>query len=194
MSATPSTGFVGGGTTVTISGASFSGGMRVQIGGTECMGSEAVSSTLFLCTSPNHTEAGVRSVAASVNGVEYVSSGVVFEYVAAFVPAGMHPSRGSDLGGTRITVAGVDFPPGPYVCGFGRNTQGQGRFISSTVVECISPRRGAGGNVTVSLSSNEVDFVVVPGRFQYESAMGLVSVVPSVGAAEGGTVVTISGA
>ena len=195
----PSSGPVNGGTLVSVIGVGLSSEkhscMFGGVNGTAL--ARFVSDSLLLCRTPS---AGLARVAGSSLEVEVGTSGSggmgassIFRYSLAMRASGLWPSQGPELGGQPVTIVGEGFVnSGMLVCRFGEVVV-KGASLSSTSVVCTAPPSHM-GNVTVEVSNNGgADFEGARMLFESRSPMRAVTVVPSQGPVEGGTVVLVSG-
>jgi hypothetical protein len=83
---------------------------------------------------------------------------------------------------------------GELSCRFGLDGSSRGQYVSSTLVECNAPERGA-GTVTVTVSNNGgVDARTGQIAFEYKAGLSVRVIRPSHGPVTGGTSVTLIGA
>jgi hypothetical protein len=196
LSVTPSIGPEVGGTMVNVTGINF----NVGSGGACRFGSlvtdaTMVSSTLVSCSSPAQSPGGV-TLQVSGNGFEWTKQAVSFAYSAMPVIASLSPSTVSaGKGSTMLTVSGTAFQKGEVTCRVS-DSNGTATFggvaTSTTEALCSLPGRPAGGTGVLELSFNGLDFTTSNKGFAYAAAVRLLSVVPTSGAASGGTLVTIT--
>ena len=120
-----------------------------------------------------------------------------YEYHEDVAVVGTVPSRGPLAGGTRVAVTGSNFRPDGLQCRFGSATAQSGdvRFVSTTMIECISPAALNPGSVALEVSVNEGYAFTAQGRsYLYETGAIVESVYPSRGfTGEQGQVVTVTG-
>lgn len=196
LSVIPSVGPEVGGTMVNVTGINF----NVESGGACRFGSlvtdaTMVSSTLVSCSSPAQSPGGV-TLQVSGNGFEWTKQAVSFTYSATPVIASLSPSTVSaGKGTTMLTVSGKAFRKGEVTCRVS-DSNGTATFggvaTSTTEALCSLPGRPAGGTGVLELSFNGLDFTTSNKGFAYAAAVRLLSVVPTSGAASGGTLVTIT--
>ncbi|KAJ1464678.1 hypothetical protein T484DRAFT_3120831, partial [Baffinella frigidus] len=191
----PSRGTVDGGTIVRVYGTGFSeAGLMCRFGDT-VMGEDAAffaSSTEVSCVSPAGT-AGSITVEVSVNGgADFTADGREYLLEAGAKVASVTPSHGiAGEGGQGVTVVGENFEQtGELSCRFGMSGTVHAQYVSSSLVVCTAPARGA-GTVRVSVSLNGVDGGSTEGTFAYVQNVLVASVVPSEGAVTGGTSVVL---
>ena len=91
-----------------------------------------------------------------------------------------------------ITVVGRHFKNAHGLsCRMGVDTSVAAEYVSSSLVTCIAPVRGA-GTVRVGVSNNGVDAGPSSKQLIFEAGRGISSVMPSKAPAPGGTLVTVS--
>ena len=155
----PSRGSLVGGASATLTGSNLAGSLvQCRFGTTVVDGTSVrvVSSTAVVCFSPLMATAGTVGVEVSVNGgADYTSDGREYLYQAGATVTRMHPSRGlAGEDGQVVTVVGENFEQtGELSCRFGLNGTVRGLFMSSTLIACTAPSRGA-GTVQVSVTLN----------------------------------------
>jgi hypothetical protein len=180
----------------------FSGDVVVTVEG------HFVEAVGIVCKVPkkNSRVAGALSIMILVDGQD-VSQGseLTFEYEAPAVVAGIIPSAGALEGSTLVQVLGSGFQAGPGLsclfalaasdgAGSGR-VMIQGRWESSSMMVCESPRVGSEQTVSVEVSNNGADLTSSGVQFVYEPA----PTVDQVGLAEmgrgsgGGLVLRVTG-
>ncbi|KAJ1478186.1 hypothetical protein T484DRAFT_1818402, partial [Baffinella frigidus] len=194
----PSRGSVAGGAVVSVVGTALAGsaGVQCRFGAAVVRGSEVrvVSSTLVTCLSPT-SAGGVVALEVSVNGgADYSSSGRTYLFERAVVLSSVVPSRGK--AGTAdqvVTIVGEHFAHSQELsCRFGVNGTVRGLFLSSTLIACTAPSRGAGTvQLSVSLNGAEQSGGLV--LFEYGVAGGMDMLRPSRGPMSGGSLITVHG-
>lgn len=142
-----------------------------------------------------HTHAAGEGEARMQGGETYDASGQMFEYVTGSVVVGMVPSEGPVGGGTRVRVVGEHFKAGTETgCVFGRGgAYVAGRWESSSVVHCTSPKSATEGLVRVLAVTDGVEMSGEEdgGVFVYKEWPRVVMVDPEEGRAGEETVVEV---
>jgi len=154
-----------------------------------------MTSSLITCLAPVSTDAeGVLVDVSTNDGADFTASGIEFLYEAAATVESVTPSKGrSGSTGQAVTIVGQHFTKtGDLSCLFGVNGTVRGRYMSSTMVTCVAPSRGA-GTVSVKVSNNGVDAGTGRVGFTYGTAGSISSIEPTSGLMKGGTVVTVTG-
>jgi len=100
-----------GGTTVTITGANFTGASAVRFGSNEAKSFKVISSTSITAESPAGTTGTVDVTVISPNGASAVVPGDRFTYENPTV-TGVSPNTGPKAGGTSVMVTGSGFALG----------------------------------------------------------------------------------
>ena len=106
----PMAGPVAGGTTVTITGTSFTSANAVTFGGTPAAAFTVVSPTTITATTPAHASGVVDvSVTTPLGGTSQINQpGDEFIYGPPSVTS-VNPTAGPIAGGTTVTVTGTNF-------------------------------------------------------------------------------------
>jgi hypothetical protein len=125
-------------------------------------------------------------------GADFTSDGHRFVYEEQALVETLVPSAGrSGQAGQVVTVIGRHFMQGSELsCMFGRSSRVPVLHQSSTVVVCSVPTALA-GTVTVSVSNNGVDTGAAGKPLALDVERSLVSIKPSRGPVQGGSVVVI---
>jgi spore coat protein U-like protein len=126
----PNTGPTSGGTSVTITGTSFSGATAVSFGSNAAASFTVNSATQITATSP----AGVGTVDVTVTtagGTSAISSGDRFTYGSAPTVTNVNPNTGPTSGGTSVTITGTNFS-GATAVSFGSNAAASFTVNSAT--------------------------------------------------------------
>eukprot|EP00814_Leptocylindrus_danicus_P016055 CAMPEP_0116049566 /NCGR_PEP_ID=MMETSP0321-20121206/30235_1 /TAXON_ID=163516 /ORGANISM="Leptocylindrus danicus var. danicus, Strain B650" /LENGTH=663 /DNA_ID=CAMNT_0003532005 /DNA_START=372 /DNA_END=2360 /DNA_ORIENTATION=+ len=194
----PAQGAAEGGTEIHIHGAGFieKATNMCRINGTNILPATFISAKEVTCTTPPLNGTGRVKIEATINsGHDFNSENIYFEVVDNLLVTSILPMSGPVSGGTVILVKGENFLPNSMLlCKFGE-AEVEGRLISDTQVECISPNTSiadASRVVALSLSTNGVDFVSGPDFIFYEE-ISVSLLTPSMGPIEGGTLARIHG-
>jgi hypothetical protein len=191
-SVSPSEGPTAGGTTVTITGTSFTHSSTVKFGTTPAASVTFNSATSLSATSPAGS-AGTVDITVATSGVtSATSSADQFTYDAVPSVTSLDVTSGSTSGGTTVTITGTGFTSGSTVK-FGATPASSVTFNSSTSLTVTSPAGSAGTlDITVTTpggtsatSSND--------QFTYIAPPTVTGISPSAGPLAGGTSVTITG-
>jgi hypothetical protein len=154
-----------------------------------------VSDRRIECVAPPSHGAGVRAVEVSMNGQQWSTSGVVFEYRPAPAVLSVSPTRGIVEGGTPVTVYGSGLSSsaeaaGALLCRFNASIV-PAMYLSESTVVCNTTMTAA-GYMAIEVSTNGRDYT--SDGVQYEAvAVVLAGASPWSGPELGGTVVTVMG-
>ncbi|MBI3650153.1 MAG: IPT/TIG domain-containing protein [Acidobacteria bacterium] len=186
----PTSGPVGGGTTVTITGTGFIAGATVTLGGAAATSVTVVSSTSITATTPPHAAGAVNVVVTnSDNQSGTLTNG--FTYNPPPTVTAISPASGSTAGGTTVTITGTGFRSGATLTLGGSAATGVS-VISSTSITATTPAHAAGAvNVVVTNSDNQSG--TLTNGFTYNAAPTVTAISPTSGAVGGGTSITITG-
>jgi large repetitive protein len=189
-SITPTSGPAAGGTTVTITGSSFTGVTGVKFGATAATSFTFVSDTQITATSP----AGTGTVDVTVTntiGTSSTSASDQFTYVAAPTVTSISPTSGPTAGGTTVTITGTNFT-GATAVTFGATAATSFTVNSATSITATSPA----GTGTVDMrvtTAGGTSAISAADQFTYVAAPRVTSISPTSGPTAGGTTVTITG-
>ena len=146
-----------------------------------------------VCKSPAAPKSGIFRVSVFCNGFD-IHGPVAFEYLDDLIIEGFYPSTGEIPSQTMVTIFGYGFQKlDTLSCKFGENGgKSTASHLSSTTIKCQS-RPQIPGNATVTLSYNGVDWIKAPHPFLAMSKSTAVSLEPTFGTMNGGTMVTVRG-
>jgi hypothetical protein len=171
----PNAGLVSGGTQIEISGINFA--YRPEYGvvphckiGKKVVRAQFHSPVRIICISPpNEDITSPQLVQVSLNGFDYVDTGLLFTYYEQPILSNMYPISGPESGGTQIYLTGNRIAnmsdPWKFKCRFSSINADippkfiPAYFINDTTVLCSSPGGwGRGVSVLVQLTLNGVDY------------------------------------
>ena len=116
------------------------------------------------------------SIEVSLNGVEFSTDEVLFEYQRAARLDELSPSRGPSSGGSALVLTGDGFSRRSAMLGYTfarfNTTIVPVAWVSATELRCASPAHHA-GLVSVSLTQNEQQYGVSTLRFEYADAAAI---------------------
>jgi hypothetical protein len=164
----PNQGPTTGGTSVTITGALFTGASAVKFGSVEAASFTVNSSTSITAVSPPEA-AGVVDVRVSgPEGTTLISTKDRFKF-APTVTA-LSPKTGSTAGGTTVAITGTGFTPGTSGTTFKFGTAKASAVSCASTTECVvSAPANAAGKFDVRATVNKVVSPKVPAdQFTYE--------------------------
>jgi hypothetical protein len=187
-SISPLTGSTAGGTSVTITGTSFTGATLVTFSGLSATSLNIVNSTTITCITPVRGTGAAGIIVKTLYGTSVAFSS--FTYITPPNITGISPSSGGIAGGTNVTIRGTNFT-GATLVTFGGLSATSLSIVNSTTITCITPVRSAGA----------VGIIVTTGggpggtfsSFTYITPPNITSISQLTGSTEGGTNVTITG-
>lgn len=165
QSVTPSRGQSQGGTKIVVAGSGFERwrkvGLRCQFGPNHPVNASIVSDTEVVCTSPANTKAVYspnQTFVMVTDGETFYSNPIAFTFESPWMANSVLPASGPSIGGTRVRVAGENFPyAASMVCLFG-NASSVARFVSASEIECQAPLVQVPGQVELRLTTNKQEF------------------------------------
>jgi hypothetical protein len=151
----PTSGPVGGGTTVTITGVEFTGATAVRFGVVEAASFTVNSATSITAVSPGEVAGIVDVRVTTPEGTSPVSTKAKFKFAPTVT--GVSPNTGSTAGGTTVTVKGTGFGLGTEatIFKFEKATGTAVNCTSTTECTVVSPAHAA-GKVDVKATVNKV--------------------------------------
>lgn len=179
----PASGPTGGGNTVTINGAGFTGATMVKFGTASALFT-VVSSTQITATAP----AGTGSVPVTVTTSAGTSNSVTYTYSAAPSLTSLSPNQGPTSGGNTVTLSGSNLSGATSVLFDGHAATITAN--SSTQITVTAPAGAAApANVTVTTAAG----VSNPLPYFYVAAPAITGIDPTMGPTGGGNTVTLFG-
>jgi hypothetical protein len=164
----PTDGPIGGGTSVTVTGANFFGATAVDFGGRAASSFTVNGDDSITAVAPPDTAGPVDVTVTTPGGTSTTNPADEFTYEAAPTVTGVDPTAGPLAGGTSVTVTGTNFT-GATVVDF-RSTSASFTVVDDTTITTTSPPDTAGTiDVTVvtpggTSTTNPAD------EFTYEAA------------------------
>ena len=188
----PNAGPLGGGTTVTITGANLSLASAVKFGATSAIGVTVVSATKITATAPAAALAGAVDVTVTTpGGTSATTAADQYTYTNGPSVASISPTSGPTAGGTSVTITGANLASATAVK-FGSNTATINSNTATQIV-AVAPAGSAGAvDVTVTTVGGTSPGSVAD-RYTYAGPPTVTGVSPTSGPTLGGTVVTITG-
>ena len=204
---TPHLGHTSGGTIVTVKGSAMinNGLMSCQFNNSVVI-AQYISQSEIQCTSPPHF-AGEVHLSVSVNGLDYVSSGYIFQYSAHPVILSIHPSSGPDSGGSNvlIKVRNLSLFRGSHTllrCEFGsEDFTVPAKIVTKQLhpqgdeeiqLLCIAPNHPFGATI-LRISSNGQQYSPSLIVYEYSPLESVLSVDRSTVLTQGGTIIHVVG-
>lgn len=161
---TPSSGPVGGGTTLTIDGTDFVATPSVTVGGQNATGEAFVSSTRITAVTPAGT-AGAKDVVLTNPDTSNVTAPGGFTYIAAPTFTSITPSTGLTTGGEGVVIVGTGFNGSTVTIGGAAVTDVE--IIGSTTINCNTPA-GTAGAKNVVITNADGQAVTGTNAYTYE--------------------------
>lgn len=156
----------GGGQTVTITGARFTGASAVKFGTTAATSFTLVSSTKITAKVPAHAAGTVDVRVTTPKGTSPVVAADHYTYETAPTVSSVAPTSGTHLGGQTVTITGTNFT-GATTVKFGTTAATNVTVVSSTKVTAKSPAHAAATvDVRVTTPSG-TSAVVVADHYKY---------------------------
>ena len=196
VAVTPASGTSLGGTSVTITGSSFTGATDVSFGSTAAVSYTVDSDSQITAVTPAGDPGAVDVIVTTPFGVSTSSSADAFTFVAPSAPTVtlLTPNSGSTEGGTTVVITGTDFTAATDVSFGGSSVTG---FVidSDTQITTTAPA-GTEGVVDVTVT-NGIGTSAVVGTDEFTYVVPppptIDSLDPTSGSTEGGTTVVITG-
>ena len=141
-SVSPTSGPIGGGTTIAVSGTAFVPGATVRVNGVAATGVTFVSATLLRANTPA-AAAGTYAVQVTNPDGQADTLNGAFTYVVGPGLTSVSPASGPTAGGTTITINGSNFVSGATVRVNGAAATGV-TFVSATQLRANTPAAAAG--------------------------------------------------
>lgn len=192
----PGSGSTGGGTSVTITGTSFTGATVVNFGTVAASSFTVNSDTSITATSPPEAAGTVDITVTTPSGTSATGTADHYTYTAAAVPAitSVSPSSGTIAGGTVVTIIGTSFT-GASAVNFGSTAASTFSVVSDTAIVATVPA-GAAGTVDITVvTPSGTSSTGSADHYTYSAGAvpAVTSLSPTSGTTGGGTVVTITG-
>jgi len=193
----PAQGPSAGGTTVTITGAQFTGATAVDFGPAAATGVSVISDTEITAVSPSEDTAGQGVVDVTVitpAGVSAITAADRFTYLSPPTVSGINPTAGSQAGGTVVTITGTGFT-GVSGVSFGSVAATSFTFVSATQLTAVSPANQlslAVVDITITTPGGKSS-TGTPDQFTYVTPPSVLQIGPNSGPAAGNFQVTLVG-
>ncbi len=187
----PAAGLPSGGSSVTITGANFSGASAVHFG-TVSATYNLSSSTQIIATAPAGTVGTADITVTTPVGTSATSVTDQFTYEGAPAISAVAPTAGLPVGGTSVTITGTGFV-GASAVAFGSLGASSYTVSSQTAIVATTPAAPAGTiDVTVTTPVG-ISSISSADKFTFEAVPSVTAVSPVAGSLAGGTSVTITG-
>ena len=189
----PDVGSTIGGTTVAVTGTSFTGATAVKFGNTAASSFTVNSATSITATAPAESAGNVYVYVTNSVGTSVANPANQYTYIAPPVVTGISPASSTYLGGTTVTITGTGFANITAVY-FGAVPAASFTVNSSTQIAAVTPAESA-ATVDITVISSVVGSSATSAADQHTflSLPTLSSISPVNGRTSGGTAVTITG-
>jgi hypothetical protein len=186
--ASPGTGGVGGGTTVTLTGTGLGAATSVAFGGVPAVSMSVVNATTVTAVTPAHAAGTVDIVVMTPSASALLAGG--FTYLPAPVLTAASPGSGPVSGGATVILSGSGLAGATGVT-FDGVPAASFTVNSATSITAVTPAHAAGA-VDIAVTS-PAGAAQLAGGYTYVAPGALTSITPSAGTASGGTSVTLGG-
>ena len=187
----PVTGPVGGGTSVTISGANLTGATAVKFGATTAAFT-VNSATQITATAPSGSADTVDVTVTTPDGTSAAVPADQYTYGNGPAVGAVSPATGPLAGGNLVTITGANLT-GATAVKFGSTGAAGFTVVNATQITAAAPA-GASGTVDITVTTPVGTSAVNAGdHYTYGTAPTVASVSPGSGPATGGTLVTLTG-
>jgi hypothetical protein len=188
-SVSPQIGPAAGGTTVTISGNTFTGATAVKFGTAEATSVTVESATSITATAPPGTGT-VNVTVTTPAGTSPTSAADRYTYQAPPTITTLSRKSGPAAGGTTVTITGTEFATATKVA-FGSTSAVEFTVNSPTSITAVAPP-AVGGTVDVRVT-NIAGTSASSSKDRFKYLPTVESVAPNSGSTLGGTGVTVTG-
>ncbi|MBI4863001.1 MAG: IPT/TIG domain-containing protein [Candidatus Riflebacteria bacterium] len=188
--ATPSSGPLAGGTSLTIDGVNFLGTITVSVGGAAATNVTVnADRNRITCSTPASSTSGEKDlvVTSTTNGKATLTAGFVYSSLAV---TSITPGFGPLGGGTAVTITGANFAAGTTAA-IGGSALTNVTVVSSTTLTGNTPA-GTEGSKDVTVTNQEGTATLTNG-FMYAWKPTITKVSPTSGPRAGNTALTIDG-
>jgi len=202
LSVHPNVGTIHGGLAISVLGSGFENrtSTSCRFGGHSDVTATFISSELLICHSPamegadDSLSSTFVSIEVSNNAEDFTHNNVKFAYQVPPRIFSFYPKSAGPSGSVYVTVHGDNFFDTPYsVCRFGGSITVVSKFISPSMIQCLSPSM-IPGRYTVEVSNNNADFSENSDALFYVVDIPTVTTIaPESGPMSGGTIIKLSG-
>src|SRR5450830_632789 len=186
-----SSGPVGGGTSVVITGTNFTGATAANFGVPAGTSLVVNSATQITVTSPINSAGIIDITVVTPGGTSATSGSDQFTYVVAPAVTSLSPTSGASAGGTSVVITGTNFT-GASAVKFGVTNASSYTVNSATQITATAPAGSGTVDVTV-ITMGGTSSTSGSDPFTYVVAPAVTSLSPTSGASAGGTSVVITG-
>lgn len=193
-----SAGALAGGTSITITGTSFTNPAGVTINGVICSSVTVTGTTQIDCTT-GANPAGTYDIVVTNSTLLTGSLSNAFTYQAAPTVTSISPSGGNLVGGTTVTISGTGFDTvNGVTANLGGNSCGSVSSLTSTSFTCVTTAGAGTVNVNVINQDGDNQSGSLVSGFTYQNGPTISTVAAdngtsAAGKLAGGTNLTITG-
>lgn len=192
-SISPLKGIISGGTQIMVEGSNF---ISADMTFATCMFGPfsvpgmVLSSTELTCVSPPIGDDGDVEFTVSMNGVD-TAQATSFMYLPKITTTSIEPTIGSFIGGTLVTVTGMDFTESHSIhCHFGEKAT-VAMFVDEQKIQCKTPSHPSGVvSFYVEAFGTKMEGDLA---FEFYTPHQIVSAFPTNGPYHGGTLIKVRG-
>ena len=185
----PAAGPIAGGTSVVLTGTSFTGASAVKFGATVATSFTVDSATQITAIAPAESAGPVYITVTTPGGTSATGAANVFTYYAVPTVISLAPTSGPALGGANVVITGTNLT-GATAVKFGATNATSFSVDSATQITAVSPAGAVGPvNITVTTPGG----TTAGAAYTYVVAPTLSSLSPTFGPAVGGTTVVLTG-
>jgi hypothetical protein len=188
----PTSGPLGGGTTVIITGTGFTGATAVNFGGTAATSFTVDSDTQITATAPAESAGTVDVSVTTGGGTSTAGASDHYTYLAAPTVTHISTGAGPAAGGNTVVITGTGFI-GVSAVKFGTTPASTFTVDSDTQITVTVPAGSAGTVDVIVTTSGGTSSTSAVDQYTYVAAPVVSGITPSAGPTSGGTVVTITG-
>lgn len=164
----PSSGPVGGGTTITITGTTFAATPAVKVNAVDATGESFTNSTSMTAVTPAGT-AGPKDVLLTNPDTSNVTAAGAFTYIAAPTFTSVTPATGLTTGGESVVIVGTGFNGSTVT--FGGVAATDVVLTGSTTIDCTTPA-GTAGAKDIVITNADTQAVTGTGAYTYSAPAG----------------------
>jgi hypothetical protein len=193
-SVSPASGTTVGGTSVFISGSSFSTATSVAFGGVQATAIQVINDITIQATTPAHAAGLVDIVIVNAGGTGTGVGKYTYVLPPAPVVSSITPNTGSSVGGTAVTITGTNLSAATSVT-IGGNAAVGVVVVNDTTITATTPPGVVSPAVNVVVTTpSGTSGASGNGLYTYTTPTPTVTAIgPTSGSTAGGTFVTITG-
>jgi hypothetical protein len=168
----PSSGSVGGGTFVTVTGTNFIPGATVEFGANKAtkVTVNGFPGTTLTCYTPAGAGTGSVTVRVTNDDLRAGQQSNAFTYAAGPAITAVSPASGPIAGGTTVTLTGTGFAGGDTVR-FGATAATSVTIVSATQITCVTPGSTVFGPADVRVTPSSGPYTTKTGAYLYRNGV-----------------------